>query len=64
MKATAFNDKFRFIASRSKKDPEKAILPTIIFINTNHKSFKEVRHKGFMIVFGWWDYSIKIGLLF
>ena len=64
MKLTGFNDKFRFIANRSKKDPEKCILPTILYINTNHSSFNELRHRGFMIVVGWWDYSIKVGLFY
>ena len=45
--------------SRDKSDPEKSILPTIIYINTNHNSF-ENRRKGFILVFGLWDYSIKL----
>ena len=64
MKLTGFNDKFRFIANRSPKDPEKCILPTIMYINTNHSSFNELRQRGAMIVFGWWDYSIKVGLFY
>ncbi len=64
MKFTAFNDKFRFIAGRNKQDPEKCLLPTIIFINTMHPAFYDVQHRGFVIAIGWWDYSIKIGLFF
>jgi len=53
--------RFCFIASRTPQDPEKAILPTIFWISTNHPSFKDLKRKGFMFVFGWWDWSIKIG---
>jgi len=57
-------NRYRFIIGRTPEDPEKCILPTIMFINTNHSAFKEVKTQGFMVVFGWWDYSIKIGMLF
>jgi hypothetical protein len=53
----------RFKIGRDKADPEKCVLPTILFINTNHKAFEQDRLPGFMIIFGWWDYSIKIGLI-
>ena len=49
--------------SVGKEDVEKMVLPAIVYINTNHKSFKETRRKGFMICFGWWDWSIKIGAI-
>ena len=55
-------NRFRFIASRTPQDSEKCVLPTILFINTNHPSFEELRHNGFMLIFGWWDWSIKVGL--
>lgn len=54
---------FRFYIGRDKKDVEKAILPTIIFVNTNHPTFKELRSKGFMVIIGWWDFNIKIGVI-
>jgi len=50
-------------AGRNQKDPEKCVLPTILFISTNHPSFDEVRRPGFMICLGWWDYSIKLGVI-
>lgn len=49
---------------RSKQDAEKTVLPTVIFINTNHQSFEDLRHRGFVIAIGWWDFSIKVGLIF
>ena len=51
---------FRFSISRDKYDPEKSVLPTILFINTNHPYFKGGSRKGFMLAFGWWDFSIKL----
>jgi hypothetical protein len=54
--------KWRFIMGRDKQDAEKMLLPAIVFINTNHNSFN-YRKKGFMICIGWWDWSIKIGLI-
>ena len=56
--------KIYFKAGKNKADPEKAILPTIMFINSNHLSFEDVRRPGFMLCIGWWDYSIKFGLFF
>lgn len=64
MEIKAFNDRFRFLAGRDPQEPEKSILPAILWINTNHPTFEEFRHRGFMIIFGWWDWSIKIGLFF
>lgn len=57
------NVTWRFSASRTPKDAEKMVLPSIIYINTNDKSFKEARRKGFLICIGWWDWSIKIGAI-
>jgi hypothetical protein len=49
---------------RNTEDPEKAILPTASFVNTNHPVFEEYKHRGFLIAVGWWDFSIKFGLFF
>ena len=54
--------KFYSNYGRNKSDPEKCVLPTILFINSNHYSFNEYRRSGFMICFGWWDFSVKFGL--
>jgi len=64
MEIRALNDRFRFLASRTPQEPEKAVLPTMLWINTNHSSFEDDKHRGFMIIIGWWDWSIKIGLFF
>lgn len=45
-------------------DPEKAIIPTVIFINSNHHSFGDNRTSGFMLCLGWWDFSIKLTIFF
>lgn len=45
---------------RSISDPEKAILPTILFIDTNHPSFGHLRLGGFVLVLGWWDFYFSI----
>jgi hypothetical protein len=57
-------NRYYFSIGRSKGDPEKLVLPSIVFVNANHKAFEEVRHRGFMLCLGWWDFSIKIGLFF
>lgn len=45
---------------RSISDPEKTILPTILFIDTNHPSFGCLRLGGFALVFGWWDFYFRV----
>jgi len=37
------NVNWRFSASRTPEHVEKMVLPSISYINTNHKSFKEAR---------------------
>lgn len=59
-----WNDRIYFAMGRNKKDVEKSVLPAILFINTNNKEFGESKHKGFVICFGWWDFSVKFGILF
>ena len=54
---------WRFLVGQNKNDVEKAVLPTILYINPNHEAFEEDRMPGFMIVLGWWDFSIKFGLI-
>lgn len=51
-----------FKISREKSDPEKAVLPTIIFVNTNHETFGDIGNRGFVLCFGWWDFSVRAGL--
>lgn len=62
----AFGFKCTFHASigRDKSDPEKAVLPTVIFINTNHEDFEpDIRKNGFVLALGWWDFSVKVALI-
>lgn len=56
--------RFYFDIGRAKSDVEKCVLPTILFINTNHNAFTNLRRKGFLLCFGWWDFSVKFGLFF
>jgi hypothetical protein len=56
--------KLYFNASRNADDPEKSILPSLIFINANHPSFAGIKRKGFMLCIGWWDFSVKFGIFF
>ena len=55
--------KFRFTIGRDSDDVEKLVLPSIVFVNTSHREFKESKRKGFMLIFGWWDFSISFGFL-
>lgn len=56
--------KFFVKYGRDKSDPEKSVLPCLIFIDSNHSQFDDLRTPGFMLCIGWWDYSLKIGLIF
>lgn len=56
------NNYLSFKIGREKDDPEKLLLPGIVFINTNHYSFED-KSKGFMIFIRWWNYSISFGLI-
>ena len=55
-------NRWHFTIGRNNNDPEKKILPTILFINTNHPVFTDARGEGFIIMLSWWDFSIKIGV--
>lgn len=50
-----------FNIGRDKQEPEKALLPALIIINS--KSFPEFEHvSGYMFALGWWDWSVKFGI--
>jgi hypothetical protein len=53
----------KFNIRSNQEDCEKAVLPAIVFINTNHASFKNTRRKGFFIFIGWWHWSIRVGII-
>ena len=57
-------NRIRLTISRDADDPEKLVLPSIVFISLNHPFFAEDRTKGFMICIGWWDISVKFGIIF
>lgn len=48
---------------RSKSDPEKAITPVLVFISTNHISFKGLQQPGVILIFGWWDFCLQFGIV-
>ena len=52
------------MSSHIPNDPEKYVLPTILFINTNHQAFEDVRQRGFLICAGQCDFSIKVGIFY
>lgn len=54
---------WRFKIGRDKDELEKAVTPAIIYINTNHEALGDLRLHGFMITIGWWDFSVKFGLM-
>jgi hypothetical protein len=56
--------RFYFSIGRYKADSEKAVLPTIIFISTNHEEFADLRRRGFGLCFGWWDFAVKFWVIF
>lgn len=51
-------------AGRSIDDPEKAVLPTIVVINTNHNSFGDIGRPGFSIMLAWWDWAIQMAIVY
>jgi hypothetical protein len=46
----------------TEKDPEKPVLPTILFLNMQHPDFKEHGAKGFGIYLGWWNACVSISI--
>lgn len=50
-----------FNYGREKGDAEKAVLPTLVFINLMHGSFYRHQRKGFLLELGWWDFYVLIG---
>ena len=54
---------FRFEVASNPKDCEKLVTPSVIFVNTNHPSFEEVRTQGFIIGVKWWHYSLIFGII-
>ena len=52
---------YRLGVKSAKEDCEKLVTPSIVYINTNHESFKEDRRNGFMIFIGWWHWCIVFG---
>lgn len=47
-----------FKIGRAADDPEKAILPAILYCNADHAFFSEHRQRGFAIAIGWWDFYL------
>lgn len=48
-----------------KENWEIYIMPSIIFYNYSHSSFKdEEKEKGFCICFAWWRYFLEIDIYF
>ena len=54
--------KIRFRCARDTDDPEKAVIPAVIFISCRHSHFKEYERGGFALALGWWDWSIRIAI--
>lgn len=51
-------------AKKTENDPEKTILPAIIYVNTNNKYYGNDRKKGVILAIRWWDFYIGFGLFF
>jgi hypothetical protein len=50
--------------NRQKQDAEKLVFPGVVFVNTRHKAFSEEDRKpGFLLFFGWWDWSACFGII-
>lgn len=54
---------FFFEVGSDKQDPEKAVLPAIVFLNAKHPEFPYPGYIGFIIGIGWWHWSVKFGIL-
>jgi hypothetical protein len=44
--------------SRAKDDPEKVLLPTIVYVNSSDNLTT-----AHLLLLGWWDFSIGIALV-
>jgi len=55
---------FRSEFSYSKEDPEKLLLPGIIFINLSDPYLENSGDdiKGFMLCLGWWHWSLNLSV--
>ena len=47
--------RIRFMASRAVEDPEKMVLPGIIFATK-----KDEHAQVWVVAAGWWDWSVKV----
>jgi hypothetical protein len=56
------NCKYFIRFNSNPEDVEKAVTPTIVWTNTNHSSFVFMRQRGFIIMIGWWHFSISVGV--
>ena len=54
--------KFSTVAGRYTEDPEKALLPTIMYIDGSSDHYAMYGRSGFALAFGWWDWSISFCL--
>ena len=44
---------------RDTSDPEKAVLPTILFLSNQHPDFSRYGFRGGCIALGWWDWFVR-----
>lgn len=50
--------KFRF--DKNEGDPEKAVLPALIFISAQHPKYRKYNRTGFALALGWWHWSVAL----
>lgn len=52
-------------AYRCTHEPEKMVLPGIIFVNASHPSLapENTIASGFTVAVGWWDWAIRLTVL-
>ncbi len=53
--------KFGFSAKR-RDDPEKMVLPGIVFVAAESEAIKKYGHTGFGLAVGWWDWSAQLNV--
>ena len=51
--------KFHFSVTDSPTDPERLVLPGIVFVSGGHHKVADPEITGFVIAAGWWRWGVR-----
>lgn len=64
MSETARKRLVKFDVFSAPQDPEKAVLPCLIFVSARHPEFAKYRCGGFSLSLGWWHWGVRLSLFY